>query len=146
MTQRHWQSAAVLAAGLVAGGLGCRQSGPTLAPVTGVVTVNGDPVPGVIVEFQPESPGSPSIGQTDSDGRYELRFSRKRWGALLGKHTVRVNFDHDPDAGNPPPPFQIPAKYNAQSELTAEVKSGGNEYDFALTIDLSKAASSARQR
>ncbi len=146
MTQRHWQSAAVLGLGLIAGGLGCRHSGPPLAPVTGVVTVNGNPVPGVIVEFQPETPGSPSIGHTDSGGRYELRFSRKRWGALLGKHTVRLDFDHDPDSGDPRPPFQFPANYNSQSELTAEVKSGANEHNFALTIELSKPVSPARRR
>lgn len=125
---------------------GCGSSGPELAKVTGAVVVNGQPVPSVMVEFQPPAPGSPSIGFTDSDGQYELQFSRKRWGALLGQHTVRLSFDYDPDSGQDKPPFRFPAQYNTASELTADVKSGSNTHNFDLQVDVTKTASNKQRR
>jgi len=41
--------------------------------VSGSITLNGEPVPGATVEFQPEGGGSPSRGVTNAKGRYELR-------------------------------------------------------------------------
>ena len=134
------------AAVLLSCGAGCGSSGPELAKVTGSVLVNGQPVPSVMVEFQPPEPGSPSVGFTDSDGRYELRFSRKRWGALLGTHTVRLSFDDDPDSGQDKPPFRFPAQYSTASELTADVKSGSNTHNFDLQVDVNKTASNKQRR
>lgn len=115
--------------------LGCGQSGPATARVTGIVKINGEPTPYIMVEFQPLENGSPSIGYTDGQGRYDLQFTRDRWGAMLGEHRVRLDWDYEPGADVPRPPFKIPAKYNGQTELRAEVKSGSNKHDFDLQVD-----------
>lgn len=126
--------------------VGCGQSGPKLATVSGIVKVNGEPTPFVMVEFQPEENGSPSIGYTDGDGRYKLQFSRDRWGAMLGKHVVRLDFDYDPGSEDARPPFKIPAKYNRNSEIRVEVASGSNSHDFEIRLDQEVADKTPRRR
>ncbi|MCC7422455.1 MAG: hypothetical protein IT428_19420 [Planctomycetaceae bacterium] len=131
---RHSWSLAVLGLALAAGASGCGNFGPELVKVTGKVEANGLPLSKVMVEFQPQDKGSPSIGYTDENGRYELRFSRDRYGALVGRHTVRIDFDYDNGSGDPKPPFKIPAQYNRQSELNVEVSPKARQHDFDLKI------------
>lgn len=79
--------------------LGCGgQSGPIVAPVEGVVTKAGKPVSGASVAFYPAA-GRPSIGQTDSAGRYLLRFTAKRDGAMVGDHQVTISYGGRPEPG-----------------------------------------------
>jgi hypothetical protein len=113
---------------------GCFGGGPTLGSVTGKVTLDGNPLEGAIVEFEPEQ-GRPSSATTDSEGKYELNFTFQEKGALVGKHTVRIFPQTEDEDGNELPPaaiVQIPAKYNEQSGLTAEVERGSNTCDFEL--------------
>lgn len=115
--------------------IGCGQSsGPELAWVEGDVTFNGSPATFAIIEFQPEGKGSPSVGFADENGHYQLQFSQNRRGATVGRHTVRITFDDDPSPDSPPP-IQVPARYNTQSELKVEVKRGSNDHDFDLRAD-----------
>ena len=62
--------------------VGC-QKGPAVAPVSGVVTQDGTPLPQAMVEFQPDT-GAPSYAYTDEEGRYEIQYQTDRMGALLG--------------------------------------------------------------
>jgi hypothetical protein len=78
---------AVLAVAVLAG---CTQ-GPPLASVSGVVTRAGKPVPSLCVTFTPEK-GRPSMGMTDTAGRYTLRCTRERAGAVYGRHRVSVAY------------------------------------------------------
>ncbi len=113
---------------------GCGSDGPERAVVTGKVTLNGDPLPGADVEFQPDD-GSPSYGMTDDKGRYNLMYTRDKRGAMLGEHTVRImtpTTGTDPQGNSVRVPQQVPPKYNANTKLTAEVKPGRNEFDFEL--------------
>jgi hypothetical protein len=112
---------------------GCGRSGPGLAGVTGVVTLNGKPLPGALVEFQPPG-GSPSEGITNREGAYRLKFSHGKHGAMIGTHTVRINTDRgdEDESGEAIVEEVVPARYNRQSELTAEVKPGNNAIDFSL--------------
>jgi hypothetical protein len=118
---------------------GCGDSGPELSPVSGRVTLDGEPVLGARIRFQPEaSGGSPSYGSTDGDGRYKLGYKRDQPGALIGWHAVRI--DSSPGAnsaiGKPGAPGPIPARYNKDSDLRREVKSGEeNVFDFELKSD-----------
>ncbi|HEX4613250.1 MAG TPA: hypothetical protein VH092_34000, partial [Urbifossiella sp.] len=52
------------AAGLAALLLGCGSDGPKIVKVSGTVTRNGAPVPGVAVSFTPAN-GRPSWGMAD---------------------------------------------------------------------------------
>jgi hypothetical protein len=94
MSQRSWAvSLTALLAGVVAG---CGD-GPSLARVSGVVTLNGKPYPNALVSFQPmaskesQNPGKGSVGQTDENGRFELVYEGRKKGAVVGKHTVRIS-------------------------------------------------------
>lgn len=110
---------------------GCGKSRPEIAPVTGHVLLDGQPLETVDVVFQPVNGESPSTTRTDADGRYELLYKRGLMGARVGEHTVRIGFTSG-IVKNPP---NIPEHYNRQSELRSEVKSGRNEIDFDLKSD-----------
>ena len=62
---------------------------PELAPVSGQVTRNGQPVAGARVLFKAEgAPGA--IGVTDAEGRYELTYIGKHSGAVVGENAVSI--------------------------------------------------------
>lgn len=62
---------------------------PELAPVSGMVMLDDQPLANASVVFEPES-GRPSIGTTNEQGMFELRYSSEERGAKIGKHTVRI--------------------------------------------------------
>lgn len=131
MNRRYWLS--LLLAILAVVGVGC--GGPKLAEVEGIVLVDGQPQAGVTVEFQPEQ-GSPSFGETDATGRYELRFSRHEKGAEIGKHVVRISKDFDADENSPRVAgvkTVIPPQFNDETQLASEVQAGENKLDFSVT-------------
>lgn len=119
--------------------LGCGGStGPELSEVTGKVTLDGQPLAKVSLQFTPESPGgSPSYGVTDSEGSYELQFSSDRSGAMPGKHRVEI-LPVEPETDDSGKPVEgavvvtIPVKYSQPGSLTADVQAGNNSIDFAL--------------
>jgi len=66
-------------------------------PVSGVVTLDGQPLANAQVLFEPlaqdkaDPPGKPSVGRTDSDGRFVLTSPLgKHTGASIGMHRVRI--------------------------------------------------------
>ena len=121
--------ATCIGASVLLGGCG---SGPKLADVSGTVTVDGAPVPGLQVLFEPQDKVSPgSIGFTQADGTYRLKCSSGQDGAVVGQHIVRVTTAEIDDPSGPA--LTIPAKYNTSSELTQEVKAGTNTIDLKLT-------------
>ena len=114
--------------------VGCDSGGPNVAPVEGIVTMDGVPIADKEVVFSPET-GRASMGTTDEDGWYELDYSTQRKGALIGRHTVTVTTTNPNPYGPPPPDWveTVPDKYHTQTELTAEVKKGRNKINFDLT-------------
>lgn len=110
---------------------GCgRGDQPDLAPVTGTVTLDAQPLEGAMVEFSPES-GKASRAVTDHQGRYELVYLRDVRGAVLGRHRVRIITGHE-GANESTRRITLPAKYDQATELTAEVGPRTNTFDFAL--------------
>lgn len=71
---------------------GCGDGTPPIGKVTGTVTREGKPLPGVTVNFLPEA-GRPSWGITDESGRYKLSWDADHDGAEVGRHKVTVAFD-----------------------------------------------------
>jgi hypothetical protein len=76
---------------------GCGTDGFTLAPVSGKVVVDGEPVVGLRVAFEPvggESrpvPGPESIAITDAEGHYSVATTDNGWrGAVVGPCRVRI--------------------------------------------------------
>ncbi len=113
--------------------IGCsaKPSGmPAVAPVTGTVTLNGEPLAGASVIFQSES-GHSSMGTTDSTGSYQLTAPGNQKGAVIGLNKVKINSKLDAPPG-PNWKDPIPARYNSASELSAQVNAGQNSFNFAL--------------
>lgn len=117
---------------LLAVTLGCGGGGPQVAPVAGRVTLDGRPLEHADVTFQPDGSQRPSTGRTGPDGKYTLGYKRGQPGAIVGEHTVRIYVS--PELVARPP--RIPARYDTQSELRAEVEPGkDNEFNFDLQSD-----------
>lgn len=112
--------------------LGCGQQGPKLVNVEGTLTVNGKPIEGALIEFQPDDPnGSPSYGATNAEGHYELEFNPQRKGALIGMHTVRITTENE----NLRKPELLPPTYHTQSQQKYEVKDQRNNViDFSIQL------------
>ena len=132
----RWIAAAVL---LAAAGCGPSYS---YAPVSGKVTLDGQPLSGVRVWFYPVTEGRDqppyAMGTTDGSGVYNLTAETGKAGALVGKNRVVVNWPlperPGPDQPPPPPPGPpIPISYTqaVDTPFVVEVKAGSPQ-----TIDL----------
>jgi hypothetical protein len=81
---------------LLAAVAGCGGGGGTIstAPVSGVVTLNGEPLANASISFQPiasGNPGPPSSDKTDEEGNFTLHFADGKEGAVVGKHKVLIS-------------------------------------------------------
>jgi hypothetical protein len=129
-----------LALSLAVGGLGapgCSGSGDDLprVPVAGTVTLDEQPLADGVIQFGPASGAEgPSIGGGSSirDGRFSI--SRES-GLVPGKYKVAINAAQPKkrEEATKGPVSKglglaqelIPAKYNSNTELTAEIPNGG---------------------
>ena len=107
---------------------GC--GGPPLGEVTGVVTIDGEPAQDVTVTFSPDD-GPQSFGRTDEQGNYELHYAAGNPGAVIGSHKISIE-TYRIAQGGVEIPERLPAKYHRETELTREVKSGKQQFDFEL--------------
>jgi hypothetical protein len=118
---------------LVLLGWGCGAGGK-FAKVSGRVTLDGAPLAGAIVIFQPLNPDPThplpgSHGLTDADGNYTLQVDLQATsGAAVGTHRVAISKTQArAGSGEGQPRDSIPARYNSASELTCEVPAGGTD-------------------
>lgn len=114
-------------------------------PVSGKVTLDGKPVPNVVVRFQPDvakgTTGPISEGYTDEEGRFVLRCaSPAKDGAVVGWHRVVIEDPNEerPMQGQPkkkqpriPLEYGVPAT-NGSRHPSVEVKEGSPTVDLAL--------------
>ncbi|MBN2295074.1 MAG: carboxypeptidase regulatory-like domain-containing protein [Pirellulales bacterium] len=123
----HFSPAPLLAALIVVFVAGCGMSDmPECGQVTGTVTLDSQPLAGATIFFKPQS-GTQSYAKTDAQGRYELTYLRDIKGAKVGSHTVLIT-----TATEESPRERLPARYNRQSTLTAQVAPGENTFNFDL--------------
>lgn len=145
ITTRHdlaigWASALSLVALLA----GCSSAEYEIAPVEGMVHLDGQPTAEVHVSFQPvaadksaANPGPGSFGVTDKQGRFRLRLvETDQPGAVVGRHRVRLSMKTatrvaQSDAGGP---VQSPLPPSARDgSLEFVVPEGGTkEANFIL--------------
>jgi hypothetical protein len=119
--------------------VGCSQAS-NRAGLGGMVTLDGEPLAEGIITFRPQ-PGSsgPTAGATISDGRFSVSNDK---GVFAGTFRVEITANRktgrkvkDPVLGMMIDERKqiIPACYNRQSELTAEVnREGPNQFKFVL--------------
>lgn len=107
-----------------------------LIDVSGQVTLDGIALAGAQVDFV-NSDATRSAATTDAHGRYRLMFNSEQPGCLPGEKLVRIRMAparadlEDPDAA-PSSGVVIPARYNTESQLTANVSATQRTFDFAL--------------
>ena len=134
---------------------------PGIVPVSGKITVDGRPGADLLVLFEPLSSGDGSanqgsIGATDVQGIFTLvTMLDRNVGAMVGEHRVRITSQLGPGAAGEAPendgamlkaameglqnrlvPKQLPARYNAETELIFKVpEEGTNSANFELTTN-----------
>ncbi len=113
---------------------GCRP-GPPVGEVTGRVTIDGRPAPGLLVHFEPQdglANGLPATyGATDEQGSYRAKRMNGQTGAALGLNHVRITaIERD---GNQQ--AKIHARYAQDYTLWFDVAPGQNTFDLELRSD-----------
>jgi hypothetical protein len=123
--------------------IGCRTA--KFAPVSGKVTLDGKPLAGATVSFEPVTePGAGplppgSLGKTDQNGVFTLRATSGENGALVGKHRVVISLMDEQATGDERRRAgrvaeKLPPKFNTESNLTFDVpRRGTSAAEFTLT-------------
>jgi hypothetical protein len=126
--------------------VGCGGS-KKFAPVSGKVTLNGEPLANATVSFQPiakegsTDAGPGSTGTTNDKGEFSLTVATGERGAVVGKHRVIISSLNaksgtEDRRGGPELYDKVPHRYapGEPNALIIEVPNGGtNKADFPLT-------------
>jgi len=107
---------------------------PSLASVSGTITLDGKPLPDALVLFEPVTDETnaeqrligASVGRSNKEGVYTLAYPGGHDGAVVGTHTVRVNKTDVKGLET------LSKKYHRQSQMKHEVKAGSNTIDLPL--------------
>ena len=102
-----------------------------LGEVSGTITLDGKPLAGATVVFEPQQGGA-SKAVVDARGHYELTHESGRKGAVTGTHKVTIQ--GGPKRGGK---SLVPARYQnpARSVLRVEIQKGKNIQDFDLASE-----------
>jgi hypothetical protein len=123
---------------------GCGSEGDysslNLIPVKGKVTLDGSPLAGAQVAFH-GTDGHTPMGTTDSAGQYELMYDSTQPGCTPGNKVVRITQGRSDEGADSegttdegaPIAEPIPAKYNRQSTLTANVSPENRTFNWDLS-------------
>ena len=142
----------MLASGMLASGitlsamLGCGSGPYDLAPVSGVVTLDGAPVAEARVVFEPMRVGEEALnagpgswGQTDAEGRFVVETMAGERGAVVGLHRITITtflgeMNRAGHSAGVVRQEEIPPRYFEAGALTFTVPADGTDAaDFALT-------------
>jgi hypothetical protein len=135
---------------------GCGSKYPPTAPVSGKITLDGEPVTQGRISFHPITGERPALATIQPNGTYSLTTFERGDGALLGHHKVSIKSTRIENAPPPPKDFREEAAQAAEvakkggpqlvfivdkkyydertTDLEAEVKPGDNKIDFKLPI------------
>lgn len=120
---------------------GCGGGGPKRYAVTGTVTLKGQNLDKGNIMFAPAEGSGTQQGAEIVNGSYQLA---AKDGLLPGKYKVSISSPEGGASGGAidlpgdpaeakPATEKIPEKYNAKTELTADITAGGeNKFDFKL--------------
>jgi hypothetical protein len=116
-------------------------------PVSGAITLNGQPLDGATIRFTSIDGVKSANGALVQAGRFQIP---KAKGLLPGKYHVEINAPDDKapqvlvGAGPGQPgirtaPERVPDEYNIKSKQTIEVKTGGdNNFTFDIVSGVNK--------
>ena len=108
---------------------------PKMSRVSGIVTLDGQPVAGARITFLPAKGGRPASGVTDGTGEYRLTTFEKDDGAAPGRYAVTVVLKKT--TGPARETWIVPKRYAdpKTTGLQIEVAPGINRIDFDLRSD-----------
>ena len=121
---------------LFLGLVGCGGSNGGRVPVTGRVTLDGQPVPNLALHLAPrgQTLGNGSLGVTDAEGRFAMTDVRGPIGAFVGEYSIEWNQNGNvalPKA-TPPPKGSTQA---VNAGLLVSIPAGGCTIAIQLTKD-----------
>ncbi|MEX2168080.1 MAG: hypothetical protein WD851_02115 [Pirellulales bacterium] len=124
MTKLHGLLALIVLAG-------CSQPSD-FVEATGTVHWNGAPMPSGMIVLQPIDPSQTPAGGIIEEGQFQLRTKPGKMRVQI--EAVRATTERDPETGTPMGEMYVPARYNTQTELEADVtREGDNRFEFSLT-------------
>ena len=107
--------------------------------VAGTVTLNGTPLPGGMIQFDPaQGTTGPTASAEISEGKFSVDRSQ---GPVAGHHQVMISSrtaiklkdGEAPGGASKPKPELVPAQYNTKSTLETDVPASGSQsLDFTL--------------
>lgn len=103
-----------------------------LAPVTGVITLDGKPLEKAGVMFHPDAGGVPAAGETDADGKFTLSTRVPGDGASIGNNVMTVA-----KAGHANPGAAVEEGEIVAMKLLTPLKYG-NPKTSGLTIEVKR--------
>jgi hypothetical protein len=122
----------ILALVLVAG---CGPSGPAVGTVTGLVTLDGQPLKSGLIRFVPADGQSQTADGPIADGRFTVAvpIGEKKVQISAPKAGRKIKMYDTPDSPVVEETTELlPARYNVNTELTMTVAKGQQEKNFPL--------------
>jgi hypothetical protein len=95
--------------------------------VTGTVTLDGSPLSGAEVSFDPAA-GDSLFAIADDDGRFSMELTE----SAIGKYAVRIRMPNATTVAETGENQFVPAKYNKNTQLVVDVFDGKNTFTFEL--------------
>jgi hypothetical protein len=149
MSRQHWRSALFLVCvGVIFAGAGCSGDGLPRQPVSGFVTLGGQPLSSGAITLYPEILDDPEMirimgGAMIKDGYFSIPRSQ---GLVPGRYDIAINSasmrqrrrrrDREPGNDQAVEKERIPAKYNTQTHLAIDIKNAAiKEVIFHLESD-----------
>ncbi|MDZ7618070.1 MAG: hypothetical protein U1E05_13785 [Patescibacteria group bacterium] len=114
--------------------IGCSDDG--LNAVSGIVSLDDQPIPNGAIEFLPADGKGPTAAAVIEGGRYQARVAPGRKEVRIVGY--RKTGERHVVPGDPSSPMMdmqeqvVPAKYNTASELRCDVAPGRGVHDFEL--------------
>ncbi|MEW4564697.1 hypothetical protein AB1K70_19310 [Bremerella sp. JC770] len=117
----------IVASLVLVGLVGCSQSEHNTAPVSGMVTYEGQPAAGARVLFIPVDGTTRAVGsEVNQEGKYELYFSTTQVGAKPGAYKVQITYSPGKSKERISPQF-------SRGEMEVNVSETDNVFDFELS-------------
>lgn len=113
---------------------GCTK-GPTVADVTGEVTLDGQPLKAGHVQFVPIAGDAQTAGELIRDGKFAAKVPITKLKVELHATKVvgkRKAYDTPESPWEEEVAEMLPARYNAQSDITLDVKPGTQAVKYDL--------------
>jgi len=133
---------------------GCSSGGPDTVPVSGTLTIDGQPADGIVISLIPVDANLPSATGRVENGRFTVYSGVEgKPGAVPGKYKVVLYVTHGEDMAIPkpgegtdsktskpePPKLPFPEKYQSAStsDKEVEVTTGSNTLNIEIESETS---------